>query len=251
MLKLFPYILWGDFMKRSLIALLLATIVCICSVIICKIQYASSTSIINDTLPVIIIDAGHGGEDGGAVAFDGTYEKDINLQIALKVNDIFSILGYKTHLIRTTDTSIHTEGSTIRQRKVSDIRNRTNTMNMYENCIYLSIHQNKYSDSAIWGAQTFYSANCDESREIAQFIQNAVKSQLQPNNKRQIKKSGTDIYVLYNATKPAVMVECGFVSNPSELNKLKDNEYQCDMALSIATGIINYNISEVKNGSEV
>ena len=238
-------------MKKSLIALILATVVCITSVLLCQIQFASSNSIINSTLPVIIIDAGHGGEDGGAVGIDGTYEKDINLQISLKVNDILTLFGYKTHLIRTTDTAIHTTGDTIRQRKVSDIRNRTATMDLYENCIYLSIHQNKYEDSRIWGTQTFYSANCDESREIAELIQNAVKSQLQPNNKRQIKKSGTDIYVLYNATKPAVMVECGFVSNQSELNQLKDCTYQNNMALSIATGIINYNISEVQNGSEV
>ena len=251
MLKLFPYILWGDFVKKSLIALILATVVCVTSVLLCQIQFASSNSIINSTLPVIIIDAGHGGEDGGAVGVDGTYEKDINLQISLKVNDILTLFGYKTHLIRTTDTAIHTTGDTIRQRKVSDIRNRTATMDLYENCIYLSIHQNKYEDSRIWGTQTFYSANCDESREIAGLIQKAVKSQLQPNNKRQIKKSGTDIYVLYNATKPAVMVECGFVSNQSELNQLKDSTYQNNMALSIATGIINYNISEVQNGSEV
>ena len=238
-------------MKKSLIALILATVVCVTSVLLCQIQFASSNSIVNSTLPVIIIDAGHGGEDGGAVGIDGTYEKDINLQISLKVNDILTLFGYKTHLIRTTDTAIHTTGDTIRQRKVSDIRNRTATMDLYENCIYLSIHQNKYEDSRIWGTQTFYSANCDESREIAGLIQTAVKSQLQPNNKRQIKKSGTDIYVLYNATKPAVMVECGFVSNQSELNQLKDCTYQNNMALSIATGIINYNISEVQNGSEV
>lgn len=224
---------------------------CISSVLLCQIQIASSGTIISDELPVIIIDAGHGGEDGGAIGVDGTYEKDVNLEISLKLNDILSIFGYKTHLIRTTDSAIHTEGDTIRQRKVSDIHNRTATMDLYENCIYLSIHQNKYSDGRIWGTQTFYSANCDESREIAQLIQNAVKSQIQPNNKRQIKKSGTDIYVLYNATKPAVMVECGFVSNPHELSQLKNNEYQCNMALSIATGILNYNISEVKNGSEV
>ena len=224
---------------------------CISSVLLCQIQIASSGTIISDELPVIIIDAGHGGEDGGAIGVDGTYEKDVNLEISLKLNDVLSIFGYKTHLIRTTDSAIHTEGDTIRQRKVSDIHNRTATMDLYENCIYLSIHQNKYSDGRIWGTQTFYSANCDESREIAQLIQNAVKSQIQPNNKRQIKKSGTDIYVLYNATKPAVMVECGFVSNPHELSQLKNNEYQCNMALSIATGILNYNISEVKNGSEV
>ena len=238
-------------MKKSLIALLLASVVCITSILVCQIQFTSSNAIVNENLPTIIIDAGHGGEDGGAVGIDGTYEKDINLQISLKVNEIFSIFGYKTHLIRTTDTAIHTEGNTIRQRKVSDIRNRADTMNLYENCIYLSIHQNKYEDSRIWGAQTFYSANFNESKEIAQFIQNAVTSQIQANNKRQIKKAGTDIYVLYNATKPAVMVECGFVSNHNELNQLKDNSYQNNMALSITTGIINYNISEVKNGSEV
>lgn len=251
MLILFPYILWGDFVKKSLIALILATVVCVTSVLLCQIQFVSSNTIINDNLPVIIIDAGHGGEDGGAVGIDGTYEKDINLQISLKLNDLMSIFGYQTHLIRTTDTAIHTSGDTIRERKVSDIRNRTDTMNLYENCIYLSIHQNKYSDSRIWGAQTFYSANFDESKEIAQFIQNTVANQLQPENKRHIKKSGTDIYVLFNATKPAVMVECGFVSNQNELSQLKDGIYQNNMALSIATGIINYNISEVQNGSEV
>ncbi len=251
MLILFPYILWGDFVKKSLIALILATVVCVTSVLLCQIQIVSSNTISVDNLPVIIIDAGHGGEDGGAVGIDGTYEKDINLQISLKLNDLLSIFGYQTHLIRTTDTAIHTLGDTIRERKVSDIHNRTDTMNLYKNCIYLSIHQNKYSDSRIWGAQTFYSANFDESKEIAQFIQNAVSSQLQPENKRHIKKSGTDIYVLYNATKPAVMVECGFVSNQNELSQLKDGIYQNNMALSIATGIINYNISEVQNGSEV
>ena len=87
-------------MKKSLIALILATVVCVTSVLLCQIQFASSNSIINSTLPVIIIDAGHGGEDGGAVGIDGTYEKNINLQIALKVNDFLTLFGYKTHLIR-------------------------------------------------------------------------------------------------------------------------------------------------------
>ena len=251
MLKLFPYILWGDFVKNSIIALALSALICILSVLFCTVDSVKTSAIINNDFPVIIIDAGHGGEDGGAVAIDGTFEKDINLQIALRVNEFLSVFGYKTHLIRTTDTAIHTTGDTIRERKVSDIHNRADTMNLYENCIYLSIHQNKYEDGRIWGAQTFYSDNFDESREIAQLIQKAVKSQLQPENKRQVKKSGTDIYVLYNATKPAVMVECGFVSNQNELNLLKDNAYQGKMALSIAIGIVNYNISEVYNGSEI
>ncbi len=238
-------------MKKSLIALFLATIICVSSILLCEIKTASINTIIQSDLPVIIIDAGHGGEDGGAVGFDGTYEKDINLQISLKINEVLSILGYKTHLIRNTDTAIHTTGNSIRERKISDIRNRVATMSQYEKCVYLSVHQNKYENSAIWGAQTFYSANFNESQEIAQFIQNAILSQLQPENKRKIKKSNEDIYILKNATKPAVMVECGFISNQNELNQLKDNVYQSEMAFSIAIGILNYNISEVKNGSKV
>ena len=202
-------------------------------------------------LPIIIIDAGHGGEDGGAVANDGTVEKDLNLDIALKLNDIISVMGYKTHLIRTTDTAIHTSGDTIRQRKISDIKNRFAIMNKYDDCIYVSIHQNKFNDTGVHGAQTFYSPNNNESRVLADFIQKSISSQLQKENRRVIKKSGTDIYLLYNATKPTVMVECGFVSNDNELKKLKDNNYQNKMAISIALGIINYNVSEVKNGSEI
>ena len=202
-------------------------------------------------LPIIIIDAGHGGEDGGAVANDGTVEKDLNLDIALKLNDIISVMGYKTHLIRTTDMAIHTSGDTIRQRKISDIKNRFAIMNKYDDCIYVSIHQNKFNDTGVHGAQTFYSPNNNESRVLADFIQKSISSQLQKENRRVIKKSGTDIYLLYNATKPTVMVECGFVSNDNELKKLKDNDYQNKMAISIALGIINYNVSEVKNGSEI
>ena len=230
---------------------MLSAVVIILSLLFCKIQKTSSDNIMLNEMPVIIIDAGHGGEDGGAVAKDGTVEKDLNLKIALKLNDILSVMGYKTHLIRTTDTAIHTSGETIRQRKISDIKNRFAIMNKYDDCLYISIHQNKFNDTSVHGAQSFYSPNNNESKVLADFIQKSISSQLQKENKRIIKKSGTNIYLLYNATKPTVMVECGFVSNDNELKKLKDNEYQNKMALSIAFGTINYNISEVKNGSEI
>ena len=232
-------------------SILLSAVVIILSLLFCRIQKTSSDNIVLNELPIIIIDAGHGGEDGGAVANDGTVEKDLNLDIALKLNDIMSVMGYKTHLIRTTDTAIHSYGDTIRQRKISDIKNRFAIMNKYDDCIYVSIHQNKFNDTGVHGAQTFYSPNNNESRVLADFIQKSISSQLQKENRRVIKKSGTDIYLLYNATKPTVMVECGFVSNDNELKKLKDNDYQNKMAISIALGIINYNISEVKNGSEI
>lgn len=201
---------------------------------------------------IVLFNSPHGGEDGGAVGADGTNEKDINLEIALKLNEILTVMGYNTRMVRTTDVSIHNQGAdTIRERKATDIRNRTAIMEEYENCLYISIHQNKYEDSRIWGAQTFYSPNDEASKCLAQFIQTSIATELQPDNKRLIKESGTSIYVLYNATKPAVMVECGFVSNHNELSQLKTEEYQAKIAYSIMSGIINYNISEVTNGTEV
>ena len=236
---------------KKYVSFILTIIVIIFSLLFSKIQQASSENLILKDLPIVIIDAGHGGEDGGAVAEDGTVEKDLNLLISLKLNDMLSIMGYNTHLIRTTDTAIHSSGNTIRERKVSDIKNRFAVMNQYENCLYISIHQNKFTDKGVHGAQTFYSPNNSESKVLADFIQKSISSQLQTGNNRVIKKSGTNIYILHNATRPTVMVECGFVSNREDLLNLKNMQYQEKMAISIAIGIINYNISEVKNGSEI
>ncbi len=241
----------GDFMKKVLF-LLFSVLIMISVFILQEIKTVSSSQLIENKYPVIIIDAGHGGEDGGAVGVDGTNEKDINLSIALKLNDILTVMGYSTRMVRTEDISVHNPNAdTIRERKATDIHNRAAIMEEYEKCLYISVHQNKYDDSSIWGAQTFYSPNDDASKSLAQFIQNSISAQIQPNNKRLIKESGTSVYVLYNATKPAVMVECGFVSNPNELLQLKKEEYQYQMAFSIMSGIINYNISEVTNGTEV
>lgn len=230
----------------------MSVVVCILSVLFCMVNVVNTDAIINNTIPTIIIDAGHGGEDGGAIGIDGTIEKNLNLEIALKLNDVLSVMGYETRMVRISDISIYNGNpKTLREKKVSDIRNRTAIMEEYENCLYVSIHQNKYDDASIWGAQTFYSPNNEQSKKLAQFIQSSIATELQPENKRQIKQSGTSIYVLYNATKPAVMVECGFISNPNELSQLKIEEYQSKMAFSILSGLINYNISEVTNGTKV
>lgn len=239
-------------MKKSISILLAAFIISFSIVAFQQIRLASADNYRVENVPVIIIDAGHGGEDGGAVGIDGTAEKDLNLSISLKLNEILSAMGYQTRMVRTTDTSIHNaDADSVRERKVSDIHNRAAIMNEYENCIYVSIHQNKYSGSSIWGAQTFYSPNNEESKELAQLIQASIANNIQPDNKRVIKQSGTNIYVLYNATKPAVMVECGFVSNANELEQLKDDEYQNKMAFAISNGIINYLFSEETNGTEI
>lgn len=189
----------------------------------------------------VIVDAGHGGIDGGAVAADGTAEKDLNLPIAMYLNSYLSALGVKTKLTRAEDISIHSENAvTVREIKVSDIHNRMKIIEDTDNCIFLSVHQNSYGDSKYSGAQVFYSPNTTASAEIADSIQNTIVTNLQPDNKRLIKKSTKDIYLLYYAAKPAVLVECGFMTNSSELAMLKNEEYQRKMAFSIAVGILNY-----------
>lgn len=190
---------------------------------------------------VVIIDAGHGGEDGGAVAADGTAEQLLNLQIAKYLEAQLQVFGVKTVMTRTTEDSIHSaEADTTRERKVSDIHNRMKMMEETPNAMFVSIHQNKFDSSAEWGTQVFYSPNTTSSAALAEYIQQSVIKNLQPNNTRMIKKSGSSIYLLYYAKKTAVLVECGFLSNPAELAKIKDAAYQKQIAFSIALGILEY-----------
>lgn len=192
-------------------------------------------------LPVIIIDAGHGGEDGGAQSSSGILEKKINLSISLKLEALFNTLGFRTVSVRKTDELIYNDScKTIREKKVSDIHNRLNIMNEYPDSIFLSIHQNHFSESKYYGAQVFYSKNNPKSEIIAENIQKSIVALLQPENERRIKPSGTEIYLLYHATTPSVMVECGFLSNGGEAQLLNDENYQKKMSLAIADGIIKY-----------
>lgn len=195
----------------------------------------------NSTKSVIIIDAGHGGFDGGAVAGDGTIEKDINLNIALAVGELLAFGGYDVVLTRDTDTGTEDDASKpIQTRKVSDLKNRLALMSKYDNAVFVSIHLNKFNSSAAHGAQVFYSPTFSESQELGQCIQQSVKNLLQPENERKIKKATKSTYLLYNATAPAVIVECGFLSNSEELKKLKDYDYQQQMAFAVYCGINDY-----------
>ncbi len=189
----------------------------------------------------VIIDAGHGAPDGGTSAPDGTLEKDLNLQIALKTKEILKFMGINTVLTRTDDNSIHdASANTIREKKISDIKNRLNIMNNTENSVFVSIHQNHFSQSKYNGTQVFYSKNNPNSRNLAESIRKSVINDLQPKNSREIKQSGSDIYLLYHAQIPAVMVECGFLSNPEDTQNLKNEEYQRKLAFIIALGIIDF-----------
>ncbi len=192
-------------------------------------------------LPTIVIDAGHGGEDGGAVANDGTNEKDINLKIAKQLNQLFTSSGFKTKMTRTTDIAIYDQGNeTIKSKKVSDMHNRLKIFNEDNNSIVISIHQNKFEQEKYSGTQIFYSPNNKESEVLAENIRTSVTGMLQPDNTRENKAATKSIYLLYNCNNPSVIVECGFLSNNSELAKLKTDNYQKQMAFSIYCGCLEY-----------
>ncbi len=189
----------------------------------------------------VIIDAGHGGDDGGAIGIDGTVEKDINLDIALKLEKLLKFYGFDVIMTRTDDIMTCDDGlDSLRKRKVSDIHNRFDILEKNPDAVFISIHQNKFEDNSQHGTQVFYSGNNDESKLLAESIQNSIVSVLQPDNSRVVKKSGSGIYLLYHAKLPAVLVECGFISNPAEVKKLNDENYRMKIAILIADGLIKY-----------
>ena len=201
---------------------------------------AHTSAEIDDDRITVIIDAGHGGEDGGAEV-DGILEKDINLSIADKLADTLRLCGVRVTEIRDEDISVYDDSAqTLREKKVSDLKHRVEIVNGSENNILVSIHQNKFDNSAYSGAQVFYSSNNDKSRVLAESIRNSVVSLLQNDNTRELKPANSDIYLLDNATVPAVIVECGFLSNDEERAKLLDSGYQSEMAYSIAMGVLEY-----------
>lgn len=192
------------------------------------------------TLPNIIIDAGHGGEDGGAVNEQGVLEKDLNLAIANNTSDLLYLLGFDVNSTRTEDTALETEGDTVRARKVADMKKRLGIFNSSDKNLIISIHQNKFSESKYYGTQIFYSPNNEKSAILAENIKFSVKGLLQPENERECKKADSSIYLLKNTNNPAIIVECGFISNYNECQKLLDSTYQKQMSFSIIAGFLNY-----------
>lgn len=192
------------------------------------------------SMPTIVIDAGHGGEDGGAVSESGVLEKDINLSIANDTSALFYLLGFDVKQTRKTDIALDNGEDTIRKRKVSDMKKRLEIFNSPEENTIISIHQNKFSESKYHGTQIFYSPNNPKSKQLADSIKYSVKGLLQPDNERECKKADSGIYLLKNTNNPAVIVECGFISNGEEFKNLLDSQYQKQMAFSITAGFLSY-----------
>ena len=186
----------------------------------------------------IIIDAGHGGEDGGATSCSGTLESTMNLEIALRLNDLMHLLGYQTKMVRTTDTAIHTQGNTIAARKASDLRARVQLVNSTANAMLISIHQNYFTDEQYKGAQVFY-AKTSGSDQIARLLQNNLVSVLNKGSRRK-EKMASGIYLMDHINCPGILVECGFLSNYEEEAMLRNSSYQKKICCVIASAVSSY-----------
>lgn len=197
---------------------------------------AENTPIVRNC--TIIIDAGHGGEDGGAISCTGTAESQINLQIALKLRDLCHILGYRTLMIRTTDESVNTEGNTIAAKKISDLKQRVRIVNKTQDAILISIHQNIFPESRYHGAQVFYN-QIPGAKDLANCIQSIFVSTLNPGSNRQCKRAD-GVYLMQNIQRIGVLVECGFLSNPEEEALLRQTQYQQHICCVIAASLSAY-----------
>lgn len=190
----------------------------------------------------LVIDAGHGGLDAGTIGIDGTKEKDINLSIALILYDFAMVSGIPCFLVRDGDYLVYGETD---DKSRSDLYNRLDYINSIDNSILISIHQNHFEDEKEWGMQVWYSPNDEKSKIIADNILNVTKANLQPDNTRLNKRSDSSYYLLYKAQAPSVMVECGFMSNSEENEKLKNTRYQKQIAYSILLGFSQFLAEEL------
>ncbi len=185
-------------------------------------------------IPTVLIDAGHGGEDGGAVAKSGVCEKDINLKISAMLGDIFSAAGYSVVQTRTEDKLLYDRNADFKGRKkILDMAARLDTANTCGAQLFISIHMNSFPQEKYRGLQVYYSPNHKDSEAVAKAIQALAKSKLQPENDRAVKPSAGKIYLLDKIKYPAVLVECGFLSNSDEAALLCDNDYLQRLALVI------------------
>ena len=186
----------------------------------------------------VVIDPGHGGRDGGAVGEDGTLEKELNLAVALKLKSILE--SANIHVIMTRETDIELASPDSPHKKADDLKARLQLAQNQKNALFVSIHMNKFPVEKYRGLQVYYSENHAESLTLAQTIQNAAQNALQNTAERKVKPAGDSIYLMSHLEIPAVLVECGFLSNTEERELLKNDRYQKKLALCISAAILEY-----------
>ena len=194
---------------------------------------------------VVILDAGHGGPDGGSSAADGTRESEINLDITLKTDAVLGLLGERTLLTRETDSDLSSlDAKTIAQKKVTDIRNRVELVNSKPGAVLVSIHQNTYpADASVHGAQVFY-GKVGDSQLLAEQLQENLRTWVDPDNSKAAKPVDPGVYLMNHIENRGVLVECGFLTNSAEAELLKTPDYQKRLAVAIAATVSAYLQSE-------
>lgn len=225
------------------IRILLTSALCIISLVVivtsCLTQPNSQTVInIANPTPTVIIDPGHGGIDAGA-SVSNVLEKNINLDISLILKHFLESYGFDVVLTRDTDTQVCTDKN-VKSKKRADLQKRVDIFNSSNKNIVISIHQNMFSQEQYNGTQTFYSKNNADSEILANCIQSSVRKLLQPDNQRECKQAGSEIFILDNTHSVCVLVECGFLSNRNDLQNLTDKKYQNEIAYSICLGFLEY-----------
>ena len=188
---------------------------------------------VTDTAPVIILDAGHGGMDSGAVGVNGCVEKELNLSLSKDLAALLRLAGYTVIETRTDDSMLGEAEAQKGHRKQADLEGRLALAEQYPNGVLISIHMNTFPTADCKGVQVWYSQNNVASKEWAEAMQGRVKQALQPENNRKIKAATSSIYLLRHASVPAVLVECGFLSTPTECERLCDTVYQQKLALTL------------------
>ncbi|MGI5959277.1 MAG: N-acetylmuramoyl-L-alanine amidase [Massiliimalia sp.] len=237
---------WSMSRRRNLTAGKLTVLCMACVFAVCyavlKPQPQEAVSLgVQKRTPSVVIDAGHGGADGGAVGVHGEIEKEINLAISKDLRDFLALCGFETTMTREDDRSIHDKDcDTLKEQKRSDIHNRAQIMEESKGAVAVSIHQNHFTDSRYGGAQMFYGVKNQESAVLAQFIQKSFVSRIQPENQRMIKEGPESVYLLQNVSCPIVLAECGFLSNEEESALLADETYQAEAAFAVFCGIVEY-----------
>lgn len=204
---------------------------------------SNAVTVLNEARPVkrsscIVIDAGHGGIDGGATSCTGVLESRINLEIALRLEALLQFLGMETKMMRTTDVSIYTTGDSIAAQKVSDLKERVRIANETEGAILVSIHQNTFSDSRYGGAQVFYPPK-GEGKHLAESLQASLIATLNPGSRR-LAKQAAGVYLMEHIQCPGILVECGFLSNPEEEALLRSADYQQKLCCVIASCVSSF-----------
>ncbi len=191
----------------------------------------------------LVIDPGHGGEDGGATSCTGVLESQINLEISLRLQDLAQLLGYDTKMIRTTDRAVYTQGDTLAQKKMSDLKNRVKICNETPNALLVSVHQNQFSESRYSGAQVFFPPENETARQLASVMQQVLVQTVNAGSKRQCKKAD-GVYLMEHIQCPGILIECGFLSNPEEEARLRSAEYQKKLCCVIGTVVAAYFAAE-------